>query len=133
MSRDAPYHLFGFLSMTRELWWCLFAQLFILFVMLGLCFLPLRDARAARRLIAASTAAFFISLGISVVTYLVGLLMAFGAEGPPNVKAALLATAITTMLNDRLLGFVFVVLSGTLLSVQYSRRSALTAKQSNRD
>jgi hypothetical protein len=124
-----PDQLFGVISMTPALWSFVFVQLFIAIVAFALCVLPMRTPRAAKWLSRAGTGALFLSVAVSALTYASGLLLSFAAEGPPDVRAAQLATGILTMMHARWMWVPFAIAIGISLKLQeLRRRKALFAR-----
>ena len=112
--------------MTSALWSCLFLQLFITLVAFALCVWPMRTQVAARWLSRAGTGALVSAIAVSVLTYVSGLLLSFAAEGPPDVRAAQLATGILTMMHARWMWVPFAVAIGVSLKIQERRRGEAT-------
>ena len=122
MTPSSPDRLFGVISMTPALWSFLFVQLFIMLVALALCFVPMRTPLAAKRLLRLGTGALVVSVVVPALTYAYGFLLSFAAEGPPDVRAAQLATAILTMIHVRWMWIPFAVVIGISLKIQETRR-----------
>lgn len=135
MSLASPvYHLFGFISMTPVLWIFFLAQAALVLVAFRLCLVPIKTARRGQRLILANTLAIPLTLVISALSYIAGMLQSFSvvsdADVPPSEKAALLASGITTTMNVAWLWIPFAILLGMLLAVQTARHREATQLRS---